>query len=605
MKLFTGLLGCIHIIIFSVVIAYGQKKGNEQLLAEISQGVDSIKAKNYYQLCKNYLRVSLDTSRMYANLSLTYSLKIKNQKYESESYAILGAIEKSEGQFEKAIQYHLKSLKIKEATKDIKGLSISNNDLGIIYKNMNRFDEALPYYKASNEYAIQCNYGKGISMSYSNIGTIFSALNQKDSSLFYYQKALSIAKEINDTSCLVNALSNLGEYYGQNGNPQLALSYFKQCLPIDQNYQDQYGIVMDYLNLGNSYTELGQFDEAQQNYELAEKTILQEGFTKELTQLYEARSNAYKKAHKTDLALSYLEKAIQMKDSLLSIETQNQVSELDKKYKTVKKEQEIEKQRLQILKRNYWIGGITALCFLIGMFAYQRYKRLKIEDEINLQNSIREQQELATKAIIEAEEKERERIASELHDGVGQLMSAAKLNLHAYESSLTAATEDQKIAIERISSLIGESAKEIRIVAHNMMPNVLLKKGLSNAVREFLNKIDSHVLKVNLDTQGINESIDHNIETVLYRIIQECVNNVIKHSQASKLDISMIHDKEGVSVTIEDNGKGFNVSDKINIDGIGLKNIKSRIQYLKGSIDIDSAPGRGTLVALFVPVQKI
>ena len=119
---------------------------------------------------------------------------------------------------------------------------------------------------------------------------------------------------------------------------------------------------------------------------------------------------------------------------------------------------------------------------------------------------------------------------------------------------------------------------------------------------DFIGKIDDSLIKVNLVTYGLNERLDANIETVLYRVIQESVNNVIKHSQANQLDIQIsIEDKE-ITVTIEDNGKGFDVSNKDNFDGIGLKNIITRIEFLKGSVEWDSSPGNGTLVAIHIPV---
>jgi signal transduction histidine kinase len=181
-------------------------------------------------------------------------------------------------------------------------------------------------------------------------------------------------------------------------------------------------------------------------------------------------------------------------------------------------------------------------------------------------------------------------------------MSAAKMNLSSIESRLDFNNEEDKIAFEKIVNLVDESCKEVRTVSHNMMPNALLKSGLSSAVKEFIDKIDSRVLQVNLYSEGLNERLDSNVETVLYRVVQECVNNVIKHSGASELDISLIKDADGIAATIEDNGKGFVVADKEKADGIGLKNIRTRIEYLKGTVDFDSAPGRGTLVAIHVPL---
>lgn len=127
-----------------------------------------------------------------------------------------------------------------------------------------------------------------------------------------------------------------------------------------------------------------------------------------------------------------------------------------------------------------------------------------------------------------------------------------------------------------------------------------LKNGLGNAVKDILNSIDSSVLKVNLYMEGLNGAVDSNVDSLLYGIIRECVSNVIQHSGAGELDISLIKDNDGIAVAIEDNGKGFTVKEKTG--GTGLENILARVNDLNGIVDIDSAPGKGTLVAIYLPV---
>ena len=162
-------------------------------------------------------------------------------------------------------------------------------------------------------------------------------------------------------------------------------------------------------------------------------------------------------------------------------------------------------------------------------------------------------------------------------------------------------TEKQHFSYGKIMALVDDSCKEIRAVSHNMMPNALLKSNLAEALRTFVNQVDHPDLRIDLYTEGLEEKLNNNTETVLYRVIQECMNNVIKHAVATTLDISVIKDIDGISATVEDNGKGFDQAGIQYADGIGVKNIKSRILYLKGSVEFISAPGKGTLVSLHIP----
>ena len=292
-----------------------------------------------------------------------------------------------------------------------------------------------------------------------------------------------------------------------------------------------------------------------------------------------------------------------MRDSLFNLEKTKEIQRLNSQYETARKEQQIQSQQNRIRMQNYLMAGIGVLVVLGLMLAFSYYKRYRLKQESQLQAEILKQQELKARAILEAEENERQRIAKDLHDGVGQMMSAAKMNLSAIESELSFTDPKQKESFDKAISLVDESCKEVRTVSHIMMPNALLRNSLGNAIHEFVNKLSNKTMQVHVYTEGLDEKLDTNVETVLYRVIQECVHNAMKHAQATNLDISLIRDKDGISGTVEDNGKGFDPADKENFEGIGLKNIITRIEYLRGTVDFDSAPGRGTVIAMHVPLQ--
>ncbi|HET9054843.1 MAG TPA: ATP-binding protein, partial [Cyclobacteriaceae bacterium] len=138
-------------------------------------------------------------------------------------------------------------------------------------------------------------------------------------------------------------------------------------------------------------------------------------------------------------------------------------------------------------------------------------------------------------------------------------------------------------------------------ISHTMMPEALLKKGLPDALRELVNRIDQSKLAFSLSISGIESRLTQTLETNLYRIIQEAINNTLKHALASTMDIQLSCHNNTLDITLEDNGKGFNLAALDTVKGIGLKNIISRVNVLNGKLDIDSQPGKGTLLAITIP----
>lgn len=517
-------------------------------------------------------------------------------------YQQLGVSFYFSGSFDSAAQCYYKAISFFENNKLSKQLASAYNDLAKLYRKTGNYKRAHEFYNQAMSIYKSLNDESGMAIIFNEDGVVFEMEDKPEEAIKNYTASLELDKKLHDSLGVSYALNFLAGIYTQQKKFDEAEKNNLEALHIREALKDSFNISLSYTDLGDMYKAEGKYAEAEKNYLQSNEYAKAVHYADLISNNFKQLADAASLQGNFKQAFEYSQQHEVFKDSIYRIETSKQVEELSSKYETAKKEEMIKDQQFEITKRNYWIIAIICLLVLGFLLGFSYYRRYKLKQQAKLQFEIMKQQEFATKAVIEAEENERKRIAGDLHDGVGQLMSAAKMNLSAIENSLSFSSIEQKNNFEKIVSLIDESCNEVRTVSHNMMPNALLKSGLASAVREFVDKIDTHILKVSLHTQGLNEKTDSNVEIVLYRIIQECVNNVIKHSNANHMDISLIKDSDGISATIEDNGKGFNVNEKMNADGIGLKNIKSRIDYLKGNVEWDSAPGKGTVVAIHVPV---
>jgi len=245
-----------------------------------------------------------------------------------------------------------------------------------------------------------------------------------------------------------------------------------------------------------------------------------------------------------------------------------------------------------------WGGLVTSLSFAIGVFLIQKiFKYMKRVEE-----SRRLTEKMFLNTIIQTEEKERKRFAKDLHDGLGPLLSSVKMSV----SSLSQMKQDEasREIIENTELVINEAIKSIKEISDNLSPHILSNFGLVRALSNFINKINiAKTIRVNLITELKDERFDANVEVVLYRVVCELINNTIKHAQAKKINISLSQEGEYLNITYKDDGKGFDVSKIIEHQGgsgMGFSNIYSRINSLKGEINIESENKKGTLVTIKV-----
>lgn len=538
---------------------------------------------------------------------ITQSLNIRSATYDyaGEGYCLraLGNIEFDRNNYSKALEFYLLAAPKFEKAKDLKGLSGDYIWIGNVFnEGLHEFNKSAEYFNKSLAIAVQLKDSSLISYNYNNLGQAYYFAKNYKQALYYYSLGKGIKEKLQDERGLGSAYGNISSVYFDTEKYDSSLLYANLAFAIRQRQNDKKGMATSYTNVANIYLKQKKYSDALKNFEDAVKLAQEIDFKEPIIESYNGLSNYYEITGNAPEALRFFKKYKAANDSIFNIDISKQLSTLQTKYETVKKQQLIEEQKFELIKKQYWIYVSIGLFLVMSLLGYSYYRRNKLKQEKRLQLELIKQQDLATKAVINAEENERKRIAAELHDGIGQMMSVAKMNLSAIENEIVFKDEAQKNSFDKVIVLVDESCKEVRSVSHQLMPNALLKSSLAAAVREFIGKIDSRIIKINLYSEGLNERLDTDVETVLYRVIQECVNNVIKHSEASMLDISLVKESNEIIATIEDNGQGFEVDKTTYTDGIGLKNIITRVEFLKGTVDFTSAPGKGTLVAIYIPI---
>ena len=621
---------------------FSQTKKIDSLI-KASRNLQGSKLIDAYNELSSELRViNTDSAILFSNKAIELSIENKERRQEGLSRMFLSSCYSNQSKYELCMDQVSMAMQIGKDLNNRELIGMATASTGMWKWINGKTDEGLSDNFAAVKIFEETKNNRELAKTFVSISTIYQMQNNIQLAEKYARQALELNKTVSNPRIQITALHILANTFGMQGKYEEALKIdstglditkatdnyfssslffdnmancymysnryenaeinFMKCIVIDSSFGNKKNMADTYLNLGDLYLMQKKIPQAIQflnhSIELSREKKYKKGEQDALLLL----SDAYKQNGNYEEAFNYLKQSHAVEDSILNLASVNKIAELETVYQTQKKEQQLKLQKADIQKKNYLLWGFGFIALLMIIAGISIYRRKKVQAKLELQQAIMKQQDLATKAIIEAEEKERKRIAADLHDGVGQMMSAAKMNLSVFETELPFVNETQKKSFENVIGLIDESCKEIRNVSHQMMPNALLKSGLASAVKEFINKIDTRVIKVSLHTEGLNEPIDNNTETVLYRVIQECVNNVLKHSGADHLDISLLKDTDGISVTIEDNGKGFDHSDKLKFEGIGLKNIISRITYLKGSIDFDSSPHKGTLVAIHVPV---
>ncbi len=591
--------------------------------------------------------------------SLLLLLSAEQGKYiltEARAFSAIGGLGFDHGDYPSAIKYYNKAVEKYSLTQGegrTYGLAGVYNNMGGILSLINAWESAQKYYlKALKEYEKLNDTTRTVTV-YFNLAFVFSDMNEWNKSYEQMYKSFQLtggskSNTQNITTCArlaticfkterlkegvtylkrTDSLLNYshealdliyyhhayGEYYYLQKEFIPAIRHHKLAYGYALKWDDPYYLADETLEIGKDYLQVKKFDSAesyfQKSFEVATrynykpKILLSLSF---LSGLEEAKGN-YRKAYE------YKNKQTVFADSLVKEQNHYQILLMDEEFETEKKTNEIVQlnkdkqiQSLSIKQKstlNYFlIGSLTAI-MLVAFLGYRnfrhRHQLAKQQDELQ-QQRIRElekdKQLVTVDSMLQGQEEERSRLAKDLHDGLGGLLSGIKFSLHNMKDNLII-TPDNMAVFERSLDMLDTSISELRRVAHNMMPELLTRFGLDEALKEYCNTINAtNLLSVKYQSIGMDTRIEKSSEIIIYRIIQELLNNIMKHAAATEAMVQLVKEEGRLSIIVEDNGKGFDTALIKSNKGAGLSSIQSRVDYLKGRLDIDSKKGKGTLV---------
>jgi signal transduction histidine kinase len=536
----------------------------------------------------------------------------------------------------------------------------AKREMGILYWDMaNNYNYIGDYYKSIEHYLLairvfeKFNDRNYLCSLYGNLSSIYTHTSDSAKSLEYIQKALVIAEESNDDDLKCRTLMNYANellnkkqfskvelvlsktepivlrlqnsaysqyYFYMKGDMALlqkdfisAITYFRKSLQfakIDNDVHQITGVMslmFDCLNAMNNLSEAKIYLDS--TLLLAEKA----GLKMRRKEVYDGFAVWYEKKGDYKNSNQYLKKSIALNDSILSEENNKQIASLEMRYQVESKETEIqnlktekELQQLSIRQKNilnYILIGTAITILIISLLTYRNYRQKQKLQQQRITELETEKQLTATEAVLKGEEQERSRLAKDLHDGLGGMLSGIKYSFNTMKGNLVMTPENHQ-AFERSMDMLDSSIKEMRRVAHNMMPESLVRFGLDTALKDFCNDINqSGALQVKYQSIGLADVLmEQTTSITLYRIVQELLHNTLKHAAAKVAIVQVTKAGHQLSVTVEDDGKGFDTTLVKHAGGIGWSNIQHRVDFLKGKLDVDSQPGKGTSVHIELDV---
>jgi two-component system, NarL family, sensor kinase len=539
---------------------------------EVFNRIHTQRAKIGFAIAKHWIGVIQESEGNYKEATISYLEAAKifedtnDEKSGFYSYLSLMGIELDQKEYLKAMNYAKECLAIGKRQKN--KYFLAHAYLGITTGNifLKRFAEASHYLDSAKMLAEEMKENRFLGRVYYMKAELFDAQNIGNKAIENYIIAIEYFKKTNNQFQIAGLYQELGECYLKYNKLTESEKYLSKALLIAEKYQLQDIRRVTYRNLSSLSEKKGNYTQS----------------------------------------LTYLKKYLVWNDSIQIESNQKQIKSLEAKYQNERKlkmiaqleKDKINQQILTSRKTTFvyiLIAGIVSL-LIVGLLIYLNLKskqRIHHQKITQLQN---EKLILASESILKGQENERSRMAQDLHDGLGGMLSSIKLTLSSMKGNIILTEDNARLftkAFEQLDSSIGE----MRRVAHNMMPEALVKLGLQQALQDYCDSInESKQLRVDSQFFGLEKRVESTTEIIIYRIVQELVNNTIKHAHATSLLVQVMKRGEELSITVEDNGTGFDPAEAIPKNSAGLSNIRSRVDYLKGQIDIQSKPGTGTSV---------
>lgn len=556
---------------------------------------------NASMLGEYYLnQFNLKKAEKYYRESFDASKKEGDKANQANSANNLGTIAEKIGNYGEAVSYYLQAYEIFDSLNNKIGISGTANNLGIIYYLINESEKALGFLKLAANLKRDLKDSISLVITYQNLGNVYFELWNYDSASYYYQKCLELSDLIDDNTSVGKAANSLGVIAMMENNYGKASELFSISIDESGKGNDFQNISSTYDNLGLLNQNSGKPDIAFIYFDSSLAIATRYGLKEEMKNAYEhisalyAQQNDYREAYINLLSYQHLHNdLLSEKGVIAGIEALFIKQKQENRILLLEREQE--KQKAQTIK-------LSALLFIVIIVTVLGFFIYKISQESKIALNLARLEKERFKAVIEAQEKERKRIAGDLHDSVGQMLSLSKLHLSEIIDSSGNLDLLHGQLIERSVQIIDEACQEVRNISHNLMPGPLIRLGLNSAIKDLVRQINaSRRMLVTYSSNFETDRLDESVEISIYRIIQEIFNNIFKHSDATEVDMVLNRqNRNRVKLIVRDNGKGFDTEKIKSSSGIGWKNIQSRLLMTNGIMKVDSTPDQGTVISIDV-----
>ena len=639
------------ILLMSSVFSFGQRGKIDSLRNDLkkieamspSYARDTLSSVKIKKLMYYYTFFNTDSSLFYTNKLLEISQKRNIETNIIHCYNYFGYLYGLEGNHFASAKNYYKALGMAEKSNNKERILNSKSLLTSTYIILEDFNKALKYANESLALAKDLKNFNEIMAGLNNLGTVY--LNQKkyDKAKTAFQELQEIALRRRDADFTPISYYSLGQTELSLKNYDKAYQLFNEELKFYEPNSIRYATSKVYISV--VLVAQKKYDLAIKNLLTAQKNIVNEGGDDVLTLSYKLLYESYKAKGNVSKALKYHEKFMTLKDSLSTESTQSRIRSLQFEYDNTQKESQLQKQNIELLEektqkqqisqtRNlFLLGGLLALILAGVLFRNNRklntknqliesqktqimlaqeqlenanqnleFKVVQRTNELaNANNELIHKNEEIKTAMFTGQSIERKRVASELHDNVSSLLSAVNMTMQAISGKALSET-DQKI-YQNVREMIKSAYSEVRNISHNIMPAGLEKEGLQKTIEQLLEKINANKqLSFSLISKGMETRLPVQIELNVYSLILELINNIIKHSEASKAIISLSQKDDFLSLEVRDNGVGFEMKD--NNLGNGMVNMQSRVDALNGSFKYESKKLQGCKFEIKIPLNS-